>query len=136
MTDMDQHQAYYPSGEIMKVIPDVDSIYTEYHPSSGQPPTIKPLQEHNHRLFPSNILPEERPWEPFRTRLDFEVLEFAMEVGLNQTQLASYIELIHRTVTVASNDDEKFGVQNADEAMKLWELAASRRVAVRCICHI
>lgn len=121
----------YPSGETMENVPDPDTIYTEYHPSSGRAPTLKPLHEHGHRLFP-DIVPEKRPWEPFRTRLDFEILEFAMETGLNRKQLSRYINLIHRAAKLASNDDEeRFTVQSAKEAMKLWDLAASRRVPVR-----
>ncbi|EKM76684.1 hypothetical protein AGABI1DRAFT_93876 [Agaricus bisporus var. burnettii JB137-S8] len=120
----------YPSGEIMENLPEPDTIYTEYHPSSGRAPTLKPLHEHGHRLFP-NIVPEKRPWEPFRTRLDFEILEFAMETGLNQKQLSRYIDLIHKAAEYASNDEDKFTVQSATEAMKLWELAASRRIPFR-----
>ncbi|EKM75860.1 hypothetical protein AGABI1DRAFT_45711 [Agaricus bisporus var. burnettii JB137-S8] len=112
----------------MENVPDPDTIYTEYHPSSGRAPTLKPLHKHGHRLFP-DIVPEKRPWEPFRTRLDFEILEFAMETGLNRKQLSQYINLIHRAAKLASNDDEeRFTVQSATEAMKLWDLAASRRV--------
>src|SRR5262249_17324440 len=107
----------------------------EYHPSCGLSPNIKKIHEHNLRRFP-DIVPEERPWEPFRTRLDFEALEFAMEVGLNKEQLNRYIQLLHRTVKLAGNDDEKFTVKNANAAMKLWEHATSLRVAVSVIKYI
>lgn len=114
----------------MEDLPEPDSIYTEYHPSSGRAPMIRPLHEHGHRLFPDMLVPEKRPWEPFRTRLDFEILEFAMEIGLNRKQLSRYIDLIHNASRTASNDEEKFTVQSATEAVKLWDLAASRRVSV------
>jgi hypothetical protein len=114
----------------MRDLPEPDSIFTEYHPSSGRAPTIVPLHEHSHRHFP-NTIPEQRPWEPFNTRLDFELLEFAMETGFNRKQLARYIGLIHKAIALSNIENEKFTVQSVTEASKLWELAASRRVAVR-----
>jgi hypothetical protein len=113
----------------MNNLPEPDSIFTEYHPSSGRAPTITLLHEHSHRLFP-NIIPEQRPWEPFNTRLDFELLEFAMETGFNRKQLAQYIGLIHKAIALSNVEGEKFTVRSATDALKLWELAASRRVAV------
>jgi hypothetical protein len=113
----------------METMPEPDSIYTEYHPSSGNPPAIKNIYQHNLRRFP-NIVPDDQPWKPFRTRLDFEALEFAMDVGLNKEQMSHYIQLLHRTVECASNDDEKFTVENVSSTMRLWELAASLRVNV------
>ncbi|EKM77927.1 hypothetical protein AGABI1DRAFT_42300 [Agaricus bisporus var. burnettii JB137-S8] len=109
----------------MNDIPEVDTIYTEYHPSSGLAPKLMPLEDHNRKSFP-NLVPETRPWEPFRTRIDFEALELAMEIGLNKKQLARYIALLHRAQIYGtnSNEEDKFTVRDAKEAMSLWDLAA------------
>jgi hypothetical protein len=119
----------YPSGEIIKELPELDSIYTDHHPLLGWALTVKLLHEHGCWLFP-DIVSKKSSWKPFRTGLDFKILEFAMETGLNQKQLSWYINLIHKATTFASNNEEKFTVESATEAMKLWDLAASQWVPV------
>lgn len=53
-----------------------------------------------------------------------------MEIGLNKGQLSRYIHLLHQTAELAENHNEKFTVENANNALRLWEYAASLRVAV------
>jgi hypothetical protein len=113
----------------MEAIPEVDSIYTEYHPSSGRLPEVKPLHKHNYKRYPK-ATPVAHPWMPFKTRLDFEVLEFAMELGFNNQQLKTYISLFHRVISAAGNTEERFTVRNSKEANNLWALASVRRVGV------
>lgn len=127
-----EDRPHYPSGEVMNEYPEIDSIYTEYHPSSGRPPEIKPLHKHNYRCFPKTT-PMDNPWTPFQTRLDFKVLEFAMELGFNDKQLKTYINLLHQVVGAARSKKEKFTVQDSKEAKRLWDLVSSRRVAVSLI---
>jgi hypothetical protein len=120
----------------MESVPDVDTIYTEFHPSAGLTPQITPLEEHNRKSFP-DLVPDPRPWEPFRTRIDFEALELAMEIGFNQKQLAHYIDILQRVQNQGINhvDEDKFTVQNAKEAMSLWDLATHHHVQV-CILFL
>jgi hypothetical protein len=115
----------------MELVPEIDTIYTEFHPSSGLAPNITPLEEHNRKSFP-NLEPEQCPWEPFRTRIDFEALELVMEIGFNQKQLARYIEILHKVQNQGIDciEQEKFMVRNAQEAMSLWDLAMHHHVEV------
>ncbi|KAJ7176117.1 hypothetical protein C8R43DRAFT_1084647 [Mycena crocata] len=62
------------------------------------------------------------PWAPFRTRLDFEVAEFAVEVMLNKNQTTTLLSLIRRC---AANIND-FTIQSHSDLEKHWELASKK----------
>jgi hypothetical protein len=127
----------YPSGDRMEMVPNIDTIYTRFHPSSGLTPRIILLEDYNRKSFP-DLVPDSCPWEPFRTQIDFEALELAMEIGFNQNQLVHHISILHRVQNQATNHvkEDKFMVQSAKEAMSLWDLATHHHVKVRTLFFV
>lgn len=75
------------------------------------------------------VPPEKYPWEPFRSRLDFEISEIALEAALNRSQLDRLIKLIHRAAQKDENDF--FSIKTAGEMKLMWDLASGKRTAVR-----
>ncbi|KAG2116966.1 hypothetical protein DEU56DRAFT_874124 [Suillus clintonianus] len=101
----------------------VDNEPLEHHPHSQLPSTIhrfaefsrsRPTEEHTPR--------NNSPWEPFRTRLDFEVAEIALEAAMTKDQTNRLLDLFHRS---ASGNDS-FTLHNHDEVRSLWDLASQR----------
>lgn len=113
--------------------PQLDDIKRVFHPHSERPTIRQTLQEY----LSSQARPERRPptdsepWSPFRTRLDFEVSEFAQEVMLNRTQINTLISLIRRC---AANIDE-FSLHKYSDMDKQWELASKKCTQVN-VAHI
>ncbi|KAJ7782439.1 hypothetical protein DFH07DRAFT_900870 [Mycena maculata] len=106
------------------VDPNLDDIRYEFHPHSGLAPENCSLdeylrQESSRRQLPST---DQKPWSPFRTRLDFEVAEFAQENLLNSAAINQLITLIRRC---AANVEE-FTVQNHTDMNKQWEAASKK----------
>ncbi|KAJ7728431.1 hypothetical protein DFH07DRAFT_757234 [Mycena maculata] len=64
----------------------------------------------------------EKPWEPFRTQLDFEVSEFAQENMLNRKATDKLISLIRRCAVNLDN----FTIQNYSDMNKQWEGASKK----------
>ncbi|KAJ7450425.1 hypothetical protein FB451DRAFT_1342926 [Mycena latifolia] len=65
---------------------------------------------------------EEKPWIPFRTRLDFEVSEFAQENMLNRQAINKLISLIRRCAA----NLEGFTITNYADMNKQWEGASKK----------
>ncbi|KAJ7241195.1 hypothetical protein B0H12DRAFT_1250508 [Mycena haematopus] len=65
---------------------------------------------------------EEKPWTPFRTRLDFEISQFAQENMLNEKATNKLISLIRRC---AANPTE-FTIVNHDDMKKQWGQASKK----------
>lgn len=102
--------------------PENDDILTEYHPSSGRAARLQPMKDYGRRTS-MEAAPEERPWVPFRTRIDFEISELILEAALNQSQIKRLTELIHRAVE-KDDEEDKFTIKNAAEMKQLWEWAS------------
>lgn len=77
---------------------------------------------------PPLIMPENEPWKPFRSRLDFEVAELILEAALNRSSADRLIKLIHRAAD--NNDHDPFTLKNGGEMNKLWDGAAELRTKV------
>ncbi|KAJ7471600.1 hypothetical protein B0H11DRAFT_2158977 [Mycena galericulata] len=104
--------------------PKLDDIRRQYHPHSCLPSEQMSLDEYLLRESSRRRGPptEEEPWLPFRTRLDFEVSEFAQENMLNRKATDKLISLIRRC---AANPTD-FTVQNHADMNKQWDLASKR----------
>ncbi|KAJ6631829.1 hypothetical protein B0H10DRAFT_1670423, partial [Mycena sp. CBHHK59/15] len=61
-----------------------------------------------------------KPWVPFRTRLDFEVSEFAQEAMLNKKQTDTLISLIRH----CAENIGGFTLKNCSDMNSQWELAS------------
>lgn len=106
---------------------ELDDIQVEHHPHSQLPSTIhrfaefsrsRPTEEHTPR--------NNSPWEPFRTRLDFEVAEIALEAAMTKDQTNRLLDLFHRSAT----GNDSFTLHNHDEVRSLWDLASQRYTRV------
>ncbi|KAJ6468344.1 hypothetical protein C8R45DRAFT_1055287 [Mycena sanguinolenta] len=106
------------------VDPKANEIRYEFHPHSGLPPQTCSLDEYLEGEVSRCRLPstDRQPWVPFRTRLDFEVAEFAQENMLNQAATNKLIALIRRC---AANLEE-FTVKNYDDMNKQWDAASKK----------
>jgi hypothetical protein len=104
--------------------PKLDDIRYEFHPHSGLAPENCSLEEYLRQESSRQRLPStnQKPWSPFRTRLDFEVAEFAQENLLNSAAINQLIALIRRC---AANLKE-FTVLNHTDMNKQWEAASKK----------
>ncbi|KAG2053125.1 hypothetical protein BDR06DRAFT_1055215 [Suillus hirtellus] len=93
----------------------------KHHPHSQLPSTIhrfaefscsRPTEEHT----PHN----NSPWEPFRTWLDFEVVEIALEAAMTKDQTNCLLDLFHQSAT----GNDSFTLHNHDEVRSLWDLTS------------
>ncbi|KAF8207999.1 hypothetical protein K438DRAFT_2071545 [Mycena galopus ATCC 62051] len=73
-------------------------------------------------LDPRFTLDVHEPWLPFRTRLDFEVSEFAQENMLNRQATNKLIALIRR----CGANLEDFTIENYNDMNKQWEAASTK----------
>jgi hypothetical protein len=68
-----------------------------------------------------HIPPDEEPWKPFRTCLDFEVAELALAARLNKEQANNLFALLRRC-----QQGENFTIKNHSELGQLWQLASEK----------
>ncbi|KAG2116194.1 hypothetical protein BD769DRAFT_1629852 [Suillus cothurnatus] len=100
---------------------ELDDIKVEYHPHSQIPSTVHHFSEFSRSCSTEDDVPcNNSPWEPFRTRLDFEVAEIALEAAMTKDQTNRLLDLIHRS----AGGNDTFTLQNHDEVCSLWDLAS------------
>ncbi|KAF8217280.1 hypothetical protein K438DRAFT_1954122 [Mycena galopus ATCC 62051] len=104
--------------------PKIDDIRYEFHPHSGLPPEHHSLDEYLQREASRQPLPSTnpQPWLPFRSRLDFEVAEFAQENMLNRVATNKLIALIRR----CGANLKDFTIENFEDMNKQWEAASTK----------
>ncbi|KAK0187157.1 hypothetical protein F5146DRAFT_1004106 [Armillaria mellea] len=64
--------------------PDVTYIHTEYHLSSGRDSKEDLLEEYLACREKPKVGIDDSPWHPFKSKLDFELVEFILQAGLNE----------------------------------------------------
>ena len=108
--------------------PQVDDIRVEYHPHSGRAPKISPFGEFTREHIHVPLAPEaeREPWHPFRTLIDFEVSELALEAALNKGQTTRLIKLLQWV----HDKRERCTLRNYDEVRNTWDAAGSRLTPV------
>lgn len=110
--------------------PQVDDIKVEYHDKCGRRTQALRLEEYGASEARRNEAPpDEEPWRPFRSRLDFEAAELALQTSMTDDQTDILFNLLH----CASSGKEQFTLKTYDEAVKLWDLASYKRTGV---CYI
>ncbi|KAG2034084.1 hypothetical protein BDR03DRAFT_993845 [Suillus americanus] len=98
----------------------LDDIQVKYHPHSQLPPSVHHFSEFSRSCPMEAAVPRNNsPWEPFCTRLDFEIAEIALEAAMTKEQTNRLLSLVHQS---ASGKDA-FTLQNHDEVHSLWDLA-------------
>ncbi|KAF5338294.1 hypothetical protein D9758_015755 [Tetrapyrgos nigripes] len=101
-----------------------DDIKTEFHPNSGQDQTIQRFDDFGFGQASDLWHPTDfTPWKPFRSRLDFEVAEFALHAGLSSSLTEDLIKLLS-CCRDKPDPDDLFTIESASEMQKLWDLAA------------
>lgn len=102
--------------------PSLDAIKIVYHPSSGRlsrTVNFEDYREQEENLCSSAYdIPE--PWQPFRTRTDFEFAELVHEAFLTESQIEKLISLIHSV----ANNEEKFTIGNHRDLKETWKKAS------------
>ncbi|KAG0700922.1 hypothetical protein DFH29DRAFT_982909 [Suillus ampliporus] len=95
----------------------LDDIKVDYHPHSQIPSTIHHFADFSCTHPTEASVPRNHaPWEPFRTWLDFEVAEIALEAALTAEQTNRLLSLVH----CSARRDETFTLRNHDEVRELW----------------
>ncbi|KAG1882026.1 hypothetical protein C8R48DRAFT_586059, partial [Suillus tomentosus] len=80
--------------------PQLDDIKIEYHPHSKIPSTVHPFSEFTRHHPTEDTIPcSASPWEPFYTRLDFEVAEIALTAAMMKDQTNRFFELMRCAVS-------------------------------------
>ena len=110
--------------------PNVDDIKVEYHEKCGRQTEIFRLQDYGVREARRNKAPPDKePWWPFRSCLDFEAAELALQTSMTDNQT----NILFNLLCCASSGKDQFTLQNYDEAVKLWDLASYEHTGV---CYI
>lgn len=113
-------------------LPQLDDIKVEYHPHSRIPSAVHTFSEFYRSRPTEDSAPRNiAPWEPFQTRLDFEVAEIALEAALSKDQTNRLFDIVHRS----ASGKEAFTLQNHDEARKIWSMASQRFTQVSFCRH-
>ena len=63
----------------------------------------------------------EKPWHPFRSRLDFEIAELALNAHLSKADTENLLSIIQRCIQAP----EQFTLQGHKDIAEYWDLARS-----------
>ncbi|KAI0794278.1 hypothetical protein C8Q74DRAFT_1247749 [Fomes fomentarius] len=74
---------------------------------------------------------DKKPWQSFKSRIDFEFAEFALHAGLNHGQLSVLLDIVQRVA--ANPKDLTFG--SASEVQAAWETAKHKQPTV-CVIYL
>lgn len=114
---------------------EVDDMRTEYHPKTGRSPVTVHFDEYgkDEKTPFDDGPPDSEPWKPFRTRLDFDVADFALEAALNKGQTTRLLDLLNR----CAEHEEEVTIRSAKDLQDTWDRAAHKCVDVcAAICSI
>ncbi|KIJ21140.1 hypothetical protein PAXINDRAFT_96035 [Paxillus involutus ATCC 200175] len=120
----------HDTGDQSNTTPDarIDDIRIESHPHSGEPAETSLLSDLTREHSPKPMAPglERDPWHPFRTLLDSEVVEFALEAALNEDQTSRLIKIMQR----AYDGREEFTLRSHEELCQTRDTAAFQNEVV------
>ncbi|KAK0504193.1 hypothetical protein EDD18DRAFT_1345071 [Armillaria luteobubalina] len=101
--------------------PDVTYIRTEYHPSSGRDSREDSLEEYQACEEKPKVDLNDSPWHPFKSKIDFELVEFILQSALNGGEIDGLLK------NMAQRGGELPSFRNHRELIVLWEKAADLR---------
>ncbi|KIK18571.1 hypothetical protein PISMIDRAFT_14280 [Pisolithus microcarpus 441] len=105
----------------------VNDIHIEYHPNAAIPPQEIPFTKfargHRLRAYKPNMSTD--PWYPFRSHLDFEFAELALEAALNKEQVNCLLCLMKSIRSVG----EVFTLNEYNDLQSTWWAASHRMTA-------
>ncbi|KAG1859234.1 hypothetical protein F4604DRAFT_1589105 [Suillus subluteus] len=102
-----------------------DTFKTKYHPNSGYAPTIETFLTFGQSIKAEASSPpivDNKPWEPFTCRADFEFVELAHQAALNKDQTDKMLQLIWQI----AEGHAKFTFRSHAEVSKAWDRAATQ----------
>ncbi|KAG1851348.1 hypothetical protein DFJ58DRAFT_729007 [Suillus subalutaceus] len=102
-----------------------DTFKTEYHPNSGHAPTIETFSTFGQSIKAEASSPpivDNKPWEPFTCRADFEFAELTHKAALNKDQTDKMLQLIWQI----AKGHAKFTFRSHAEVSKAWDQAATQ----------
>ncbi|KAH7906115.1 hypothetical protein BJ138DRAFT_1223855 [Hygrophoropsis aurantiaca] len=92
-------------------------------PLNDQSPSLPPDAnqfDFRQHATPRPTRPNPQPWQPFQTRLDFEVAELAHEAAMSKDQTNHLINLLHRCM----RGSESFTIENQEDLHNKWNSAS------------
>ena len=100
----------------------IDSIKTEYHPSSGRPFHVENFEDYEERNMTNTPSPPiNNPWRPFQSKTDFEFAEVALEACLTKRQVEKLISIIQRCQT----GEDHLNIGTHKQLYETWDQASS-----------
>ncbi|KAF8427564.1 hypothetical protein L210DRAFT_3614930 [Boletus edulis BED1] len=100
-----------------------DSFKTEYHPKSGRATEYESFSCYGQQSFPPS-LPDDTPWAPFLSRLDFEIAELTHQSAMSKDQVDHLLKLIWSISD--SQGKSGFTLRSHNDVTKAWSRVASR----------
>ncbi|KAG2126861.1 uncharacterized protein EDB93DRAFT_1096942 [Suillus bovinus] len=100
----------------------VTDIKVEHHPNSGIKMKVHPFDSFHRRPAASSVHtpPDNQPWCPFQSQLEFNIAELALEARLNNEQTDRLIRIcLHSSV-----GKDKFTFRNHKDIHSKWEAAS------------
>ncbi|KAG0707969.1 hypothetical protein DFH29DRAFT_979579 [Suillus ampliporus] len=96
-----------------------DDIKVEHHPNSGIKTKVYAFEEFQRRpvAATSDPPPNKKPWLPFKSQLEFEVAQIALEAALNNEQTDRLIKICRRCAI----GKDKFTFENHKDIHKKWD---------------
>ncbi|KAI5987075.1 hypothetical protein EDD15DRAFT_2372818 [Pisolithus albus] len=105
----------------------IDDILVEHHPSTARPsekiPFVEFAQGHQPRAYKPDLSTD--PWYPFRSRLDFEFAELALEAALSKEQINRFLKLIKS----ARCGRDSFTLNEYADLRSTWRATSHRMTA-------
>ncbi|KAG1818973.1 uncharacterized protein BJ212DRAFT_1479097 [Suillus subaureus] len=102
--------------------PNLDAFKTEYHPHSGRATSVESFSTFGHKEHQLPPIVDNKPWQPFACRADFEFTELAHQAALNKSQTDELLRLIWRI----ADGQVKFMFKSHGNVSKAWDRAASQ----------
>ncbi|KAG2059180.1 hypothetical protein BDR06DRAFT_1003788 [Suillus hirtellus] len=102
----------------------VDDIKVKHHPNSGIPTKVHVFSDFKrhpaHYSSWSTPEPDAQLWCPFKSRLEFDIAEIALEAALNNAQTDHLLDICCH----CARQSEKFTFQNHKDVRAKWDAAS------------
>ena len=108
----------------------MNDIKTEYHPAHQKEPLIQSFEEYiaSDAKMREPVQSTEDPWQPYKTRLDFELSEFALSAYLNK----DHIERLIKMINIAASGLDNLTLTNHSDLLEVRKIASQQLTPV---CH-
>ncbi|EGO30670.1 hypothetical protein SERLADRAFT_364543 [Serpula lacrymans var. lacrymans S7.9] len=98
----------------------IDDIKTEYHPTSGRTAKVDHFSDFKRGFSGKARIKNSCPWQPFKSRVDFEFAEVALEAALNKDQINRLVKVIHQSI----QDPGSFTLKDQSDLYETWKIAS------------